>query len=382
MSNPHKQRSHALLSASGAHRWMHCTPSALIEAELPDTESDAAAQGTAAHELAEHKLREALGIESTRPVSDWQDKEMEELTDDYVAYVLEQYAAAKKTTKDAEILIEQRLDFSHLVPEGFGTGDCIIIADGTATVIDFKYGAGVLVEAEGNPQMRLYALGALNLFDDLYDIDEMHMVIYQPRRDNISETTVSVTELETWATEVLKPAAELAYKGEGEMVPGDWCGFCANRVLCKARAEANLRLAQYEFADPHTLSDDEIADVLTRAPDLVKWAKDIEKYATQQAVNQGKQWPGFKVVEGRAIRKYSDDKAVAEAATKAGYKDIYERKLLGITAMEKLMGKKEFQATVGEWVVKPPGKPTLVPESDKRKPMQLATAESDFGNTA
>lgn len=378
----HTGRAHAVLSASSAHRWLNCTPSARIEAGIDDQESDAAAQGTAAHELAEHKLRQALGLDATRPTSDWQDQEMDELTDDYVAYVLDQLKQARKTTPDAEILIEQRLDFSHLVPDGFGTGDCVIIADTTATVIDFKYGAGVLVDAYDNPQMKLYALGALNIFDTIYDIDNVRMVIYQPRRDNISETTLLVEDLNTWADEVLAPAAKLADAGEGELNPGPWCGFCKIKITCRARAEANLALAQHEFADPNQLTDAEIADVLAKAPELVKWAKDIERYATDEAVQRGKQWPGFKVVEGRSIRKYGDDQAVAQAAESAGYTDIYEKKLLGITAMEKLMGKKEFSEVLGDLVVKPAGKPTLVPESDKRKPMAVASVDSDFGPAA
>lgn len=378
----HTDRAHAILSASSAHRWINCPPSARIEADIEDHESEAAAQGTAAHELAEYKLRHALGINTPKPSSDWQDQEMDDLTDDYVAYVLEQLKEAKSTTPDAEILIEHRLDFSHLVPDGFGTGDCVIIADNTATVIDFKYGAGVLVDAHDNPQMKLYALGALNTFDAIYDIDKIRMVIYQPRRDNISETTLLINDLRAWADDVLVPAAKLADAGEGDLNPGPWCGFCKIKTTCRARAEANLALAQHEFADPNQLTDAEIADVLAKAPELVKWAKDIERYATEEAVQRGKQWPGFKVVEGRSARKYGDDQAVAQAAESAGYSDIYEKKLLGITAMEKLMGKKEFSKVLGDLVIKPAGKPTLVPESDKRKPMAVDSVESDFGPAA
>lgn len=378
----HTQRAHAVLSASSAHRWIHCTPSARLEESIEGGTSDAADQGTAAHELAEHKLREALGINTTRPHSDWHDTEMDTLTDDYVAYVLDQLKKTRETTPDAEILIEQRLDFSHLVPGGFGTGDCVIIGDNTATVIDFKYGSGVLVDAHDNPQLKLYALGVLSIFDALYDIEQIRMVIYQPRRDNISETTLLVDDLNSWAEEVLAPAAKLADAGEGTMTPGEWCQFCKLKLTCRARAEANLALARYDFADPHQLSDVEIAEVLAKAPELVKWAKDIERYATEEAVQRGRHWPGFKVVEGRSIRKYGDDQAVAKAAQDAGYTDIYEKKLIGIGAMEKLMGKKTFSEILGDLVVKPTGKPTLVPESDKRKPMAVSSVESDFGATA
>lgn len=370
---------HALLSASSAHRWLHCPPSAKLTAGVTEAPSEAALQGTAAHALAEHKLRRALKQQSKRPVSKYEDDEMNTHTDDYVAYVLEQYEQAKQTTPGAVIYIEQHLDFSNVVPGGFGTGDCLIVADGTLHVIDLKYGLGVLVEAEWNPQMMLYAIGALALFDALYDIEQVALTVFQPRRENVSTWTISVTELNKWAEQTLKPAAELAAKGEGEFYAGAWCQFCRIASTCRARAEANLELAKFEFAPPAELSADEVADVLAQIPGLTRWASDVQDYALSQALS-GERYEGFNLVAGRSIRKYTDETAVAEAAKAAGYRDIYKRSLLTITAMEKLMGKKQFSEILGDLVVKPEGKPTLVPVTDKRPELQVSTAADDFTN--
>ena len=369
---------HALLSASSAHRWLHCPPSAKLTAGVTEAPSEAALQGTAAHALAEHKLRRALKQQSKRPVSKYEDDEMNTHTDDYVSYVLEQYEQAKQVTSGAVIYIEQHLDFSHVVPGGFGTGDCLIVADGTLHVIDLKYGLGVLVEAEWNPQMMLYAIGALALFDALYDIEQVALTVFQPRRENISTWTISVTELNKWAEQTLKPAAELAANGEGEFCAGYWCQFCRIASTCRARAKANLELAKYEFAPPAELSP-AVADVLTRIPGLTKWATDVQDYALSQALS-GERYEGFKLVAGHSIRKYTDENAVAEAAKAAGYRDIYKRSLLTITAMERLMGKKNFSEILGNLVVKPEGKPTLVPVTDKRPELQVDSAADDFTN--
>ena len=370
---------HALLSASSAHRWLHCPPSAKLTAGVTEAPGEAALQGTAAHALAEHKLRRALKQQSKRPVSEYEDDEMDSYTDDYVSYVLEQYEQAKQATPGAVIYIEQRLDFSHVVPGGFGTGDCLVVADGTLHVIDLKYGLGVLVEAEWNPQMMLYSLGALALFDALYDIEQVALTVFQPRRENVSTWTISVTELNKWVEQTLKPAAELAANGGGEFCAGTWCQFCRIASTCRARAEANLELAKFEFAPPAELSADEVADVLAQIPGLTRWASDVQDYALSQALS-GERYEGFKLVAGRSIRKYTDETAVAEAAKAAGYRDIYKRSLLTITAMEKLMGKKQFSEILGDLVVKPEGKPTLVPLSDKRPELQISTAADDFTN--
>ena len=368
---------HAKLSASSAHRWMNCNPSANLEREFADKSSEAAAEGSAAHALCEHKLRKSLKQRSTRPTSKYDSDEMEMYTDSYLEFVLEQIEIAKQHCADPFVLIEQRLDFSCYVPDGFGTGDCLIVADKLLHIIDFKYGLGVLVDAEDNPQMMLYALGALRLFDALYDIDTVSMTIFQPRRENVSTWTISVSELEEWAEKTLRPKAELAFKGEGEFNPGPWCTFCKAAVKCRARAEEKLALAQYEFAKPPLLTDEEIEDILSRLDDLTKWANEIAAYAQDAAINHGKQWNGYKLVEGRSNRKYTDESAVIAAATAAGYRDIFKKSLIPITEMEKLMGKKTFAEVLGGLVIKPQGKPTLVPASDKRPAIHTG-AKHDF----
>lgn len=369
---------HALLSASGAYRWMACTPSARLELEFDDQAGTAAEEGTAAHALAEHKLRKALKLRSRKPVSVYDSDEMDAYTDDYAAFALEQVAQARLSCSDPIVLIEQKLDFSNYVRDGFGTGDFVLIADKMLHIVDFKYGQGVLVAAEDNPQMKLYALGALELYDGIYDIDTVSMTIFQPRRENVSTYTVFKESLYQWAEEVLKPTAELAYEGKGEYCPGEHCQFCRAAVKCRARAESKMKLASFEFALPPLLSDDEIAQVLSAAGDLTNWANEIMAYATEAAVNHGKEWPGFKVVEGRSNRKYADENAVAEAAKTAGYRDIYKQSLISVTEMEKLMGKTTFTEVLGGLVTKPPGKPTLVPVSDKRPPMNTSNAKIDF----
>ena len=370
--------SHAILSASSSHRWMNCTPSARLEREFADRETEAAAEGTAAHALCEHKLRRALKMRSRKPVSKYDCDEMDGYTDGYVEFVLEQFAQAKLECADPLVLIEQRLDFSCWVPEGFGTGDCLIVADKLLHIIDFKYGQGVLVEAEENPQMMLYALGALRLFDSLYDITEVSMSIYQPRRDNVSTWTISVDELNAWAENVLKPKAELAHKGEGDYLPGPWCQFCKAAVKCRARAEEKLQLARFEFAPPPLLSDEEIEEILRKLDDLTKWASEIQAYAQDAAINHGKVWQGFKLVATRTNRRYTDEEAVIQAAKEAGYTDIFRKSLIPITEMEKLMSKKEFNRILGALVEKPQGRPTLVPVTDKRPALTNTGAGEEF----
>lgn len=371
------ERKHAVLSASASHRWLNCNPSARLELEFENRETEAASEGTAAHALCEHKLRKALKMRSRKPISQYDSDEMDEHTDGYVEFVLEAFEEAKKECADPVILIEQRLDFSRFVPDGFGTGDCIIIADNTLHIIDFKYGQGVLVEAEENPQMMLYALGALEIYDGLYDIEKVAMTIYQPRRENISTWIIPISDLHDWTENTLIPKAEKAYNGEGEYCTGSWCTFCKAAVKCRARAEEKLALAKYEFKAPPLLSDDEIEEILGKLDDLTKWANEITAYAQDAALNHGKEWRGFKVVEGRSNRKYTDEDAVAEAAKAAGYTDIFRQSLITITEMEKLMGKKGFAEILGGLVFKPPGKPTLVPASDKRQAI-TTNAKNEF----
>jgi ribosomal protein L17 len=369
---------HAVLSASGSHRWLNCSPSARLEQSFADSESEAAAEGTAAHALCEHKLKRALKFRSKKPVSRFDCDEMDVYTDDYVSFVMETLTVAKQRCKDPIVLIEQHLDFSCYVPEGFGTGDAIIVGDGILHVIDFKYGQGMLVNASDNPQMKLYALGALELFSNLYDIDEVSMTIYQPRRENVSTWTISVPDIKDWAEEFLIPHAALAYKGEGEYCPGEWCHFCKAAVKCRARAEAKLQLAAYEFALPPLLSDDEIEEILSKLNDISKWADEILSYAADSAINHGKQWVGYKIVEGRSVRKYTDESAVANAAKAAGYTDIYKQSLITLTEMEALLGKKKFIEILGVLITKPPGKLTLVPDTDKRPPVTISNVHDDF----
>ena len=369
-------KGHAVLSASSSERWLHCPPSARLCESYEDKGSDYAAEGTDAHALCEYKLRRALGMEAKDPTENltWFNEEMDDCANGYAAYVLEQVEAAKQTCTDSVILIEQRVDFSRWVESGFGTADCIIIADGTLQAIDYKHGLGVLVSAEANPQMQCYALGALELFDDIYDIDSVRMTIYQPRRDNVSTYELSKDELYRWADEVLKPTADLAFVGDGNFLCGEWCGFCKAKHDCRARADANMELARYDFKLPPLLTDEEVEEIISRVDDLVAWAADIKDYALQQAIS-GKEWNGWKLVEGRSNRKYTSETAVAGAVTDAGF-DPYERKLLGVTAMQKLLGKTRFEELLAAYIEKPQGKPTLVPESDKRPAMN--TAKNDF----
>lgn len=368
---------HALLSASSSHRWLHCNPSARLEREFADRETTAAAEGTAAHALAEHKLKRRLKLRSERPVSPFDTEEMEICTDDYADFVMEQVTKERRRDPDTQVFIEQRLDFSCYVPEGFGTGDCLIVSKGRLHIIDLKYGMGLLVDSEENPQMKLYALAALTQYEEQYQIKKVKLTIFQPRRENVSTWETSVAKLKKWATKDLVPKAQRAFKGEGEYCPGEWCIFCKAAVKCRARAEDKLRLAQSEFKMPPLLTDAEIEDVLAKLPDIKKWADEIQEYALAKAL-AGKEWTGFKLVEGRSVRKFTDEKAVVKAANEAGYHDIYKQSLISITEMEKLMGKAEFSKVLGALVTKPQGKPTLVPDTDKRQAITVSNPKNEF----
>ncbi len=367
---------HALLSASSSHRWLNCPPSARLCENYDDKGSDFAAEGTDAHTLCEYKLKKALGIPAKNPTDNlsWYSAEMEDCANGYAAFVTELVEDAKKSCPDPVVLIEQRLDYSKYVAEGFGTGDCVIIADGTLHIVDYKHGRGVLVEADENPQMKLYALGALELFDCIYDISTVSMTIYQPRRSNVSTFTVPKEELYNWADNVLIPVAELAFEGGGEYRCGEWCQFCKAKADCRKRAEANLELAKYEFRQPPLLTDEEVEEILGKLDGLTSWANDIRDYALRAAIS-GKKWTGFKLVEGRSNRRYTDENAVIAAVQNAGF-DPYEHKILGVTAMTSLLGRKQFNEILGGYVTKPQGKPTLAPESDKRP--EMITIIDDF----
>lgn len=367
---------HALLSASSASRWMACPPSALLNAKEPDQTSDYAEEGTEAHKLCEYKLKQNLGQEMADPRvgMKFYTQEMEDCADDYVRFILEQKAEIEKTCMDPLLLIEQKLDFSEYVPDGFGTGDCLLISDNQIQVIDFKYGTGVEVNSEKNPQMMCYGLGALLLYDGIYDIDSIKMTIFQPRKQNISSYEISKDELLDWAQNTLKPAANLAANGEGEFKAGDHCRFCKLKNKCRKRAEYNLELARYDFEPPVELEDAEIEAILEKADQLVSWVNDIKEYALNSAL-QGKKWDGWKLVEGRSNRKFKSEAETAKIVEEAGF-DPWQKKLLGITEMTKMLGKTKFNELLKEQIIKPKGKPTLVTRDDKRKEMNIAA--SDF----
>ena len=372
---------HAYLSASACHRWLACPPSAKLCANIQDQVSEYAQQGTDCHELCAYLVEKALGREAIDPTENltYYDAEMQNCAEEYRNYVLEQIEAAKEFCKDPQVMIEQRLDFSRWVENGFGTGDCVIVADEVLQIIDYKHGLGVLVSAGddehgGNSQMMCYALGALEVFGDIYDINQIKMTIFQPRRENISTYTISRDNLLKWANEVLAPTAQLAYVGEGEFKAGGHCQFCKVKATCRKRAEYNLELAKYDFEMPATLDDTEIAAILEKVDEMISWGNDIKEYALKQA-QSGVHFEGWKVVEGRSNRKYTDEEAVAFKVKDAGF-DPYEKKLLGVTAMSTLLGKKKFEELLGGLIYKLPGKPALVPESDKRPAMN--TAIEDF----
>lgn len=374
--------SHAFLSPSASHRWLNCPPSAKLCVALPDQTSPYAAQGTDAHELCAYLVEKALGRDVKDPTESlsYYDAEMQNCAEGYAEFVMQEYELAKQTCPDTDVLIEQKVDFSKWVEGGTGTADCILLSDGTAEIIDYKHGLGVMVSAEseefgGNPQLMCYALGLIDMFDGIYNIDTIRMAIYQPRRDNVSICQMSKDDLMKWAEETLAPTAILATKGEGEFKAGDHCQFCKVKATCRKRAEYNLEMAKYDFEVPATLEDHEIEAILMKVDQLTSWAEDVKEYALNQAL-QGKEYEHFKVVEGRSNRKYTDENAVAFAVKDAGF-DPYEKKLLGITAMTSLLGKKKFDELLGGLTMKPPGKPTLVSKSDKR-PAMKNTAQEDF----
>jgi hypothetical protein len=370
---------HALLSASGSERWLTCTPSARYEENFPESTSPYAEEGTAAHLLASATLTEDKEDLAKAQASEYYNQEMQEAADLFCEIVTEKFTEAQERTTDAVLMVEERLDFSDWVPEGFGTGDAVIISDGMIEVIDFKYGQGVPVSAEGNDQLRLYGLGAYGDYGLLYDIRTVKMTIIQPRLDSVSTCELLVEDLLEWAETVVKPKAELAFEGVGDYVPGSHCQFCRGRKLCKTRAEENQKTAKYDFAHPNMLLPEAVADILTRIDELTSWVADVKSYALEQA-QKGIKWPGFKLVEGRSNRKYTDTDKVADKLVKSGIEEplIYKpRELLGITAMEKLLGKKQFTSLLKAYIEKPPGAPTLVPESDKR-PEIKTSAQSDF----
>ena len=382
----HSGRAHARLNASSSHRWMMCPPSVKLSEQFEDKPSSYAEEGTFLHELCELKLHRYLGDMDPALIeqqyaehrdNDFYSDEAESVTDEYVAFCIETIEAVRLSCPDPLIMVEHRLDYSEYVPDGFGTGDLVIVADGVLEVIDFKGGRGVRVEAHRNSQLMLYGLGALLEFDPLYDIHHVRMTIVQPRLSNLSSFEMEADDLLRWAGTEVRPRALLAYEGKGEFCAGEWCRFCKARYTCRKRSEYHMSLAARDFKEPDLLSDEEIADILPVAESLNSWVQDLLAYATQEAVI-GKTWPGYKLVAGRSIRKYTSEAEVIKAATEAGYTDIYKTSLLGVGDLEKRMGKKAFNEVVGKYIVKPVGAPTLVPETDPRKP--YANAASVFND--
>ncbi|MNW27542.1 PD-(D/E)XK nuclease superfamily protein [compost metagenome] len=392
MSAPaHSARQHALLGASKASQWINCPPSARLTEHIPDKRSEYADEGTAAHELSELRLERRLTIcdskrrleldkkiEAFKESNSYYGPEMENAVSEYCDFVEERFMAAKARSSDAVIQLEALADFSEWVPDGRGIGDVVIISDGILEVIDLKYGKGVPVSAYGNPQIRLYGLGAWAEYNIFYDIREIHMTIVQPRLDSITTDEMTVDELLNWAEIVVKPAAALADAGEGEFQAGYHCRWCKVKGSCRARSDANMAAVAYEFQDPALLSLDEIGAILAIAEQLQSWAKDVQTYAFDQA-KSGQYVPGWKLVEGRSNRTIADKDAawkVLEAHTLEQDKYLKPKELLGIGELEKRIGKKELALLIGDLIIKPQGKPVLVVETDRRP--GINSVENDF----
>lgn len=405
---------HALLSASSSKQWLHCPPSVRLQENFPNESSVYAAEGTYAHEVCEYKVRKYLKERVKRPQSEEYDtEEIEQITDVYAEFVITIIEEMKENGCEPLAFVEERVDYSHIAPSGFGTADMLIIGKdeqgrGILHVCDFKTGAGAFVDADHNSQMMLYAIGALAAYGFLYDIEIVRMSIIQPRLDNISTFECSRQELEDWG-ESIKPIAKLAYEGKGEQHPGDWCRFCRAKPVCKACADEALALCREDFLDldavafddtaeesdmtapyeadtrtavfkqPGLIPISELAEILPTLNRISSWIEAVFAFVSSEAINHGVPIPGYKVVEGRSKRVFTDTKAVADTAVANGYTDLYKQSLITLTEFEKMMGKKKFNELLGEYVAKPPGKLALVPESDPREPVDLtATPDQEF----
>jgi len=381
----HSNRAHAKLSASGANQWLNCPPSIKASEGVGDTSSEFAREGTFAHELSElyfSNLYEHLSdaafkqqLEQSKS-NEYYSEELREYVEQYVDIVEEKINEAK--AQDEPILFfEHRLDLTRYVPESFGTGDVVVYYNGTVEIIDLKFGKGVEVSALNNPQLRLYGLGAYELLKDFEDVHTIKMTIVQPRLHNISSESVDAADLVEWGLNTVKPQAIKAYNGEGEFKAGSHCRFCKIRHTCRARAEAN-NVESEDMQSPATLTDDELSALLHKLPEIKRWASDVEEYCKSQAVENKREFAGWKVVEGRANRKYADEQQVYERLTEQyDPKDVSETKVLSISKLEKQLGKKRVGELLGDLVTKPRGKATLVTEDDKREPIS-DSAESDF----
>lgn len=405
---------HALLSASSSKQWLHCPPSVRLQEGFPNESSVYAAEGTFAHEICEYKVRKYLHERVKRPQSEEFDtEEIEQITDVYAEFVISIIEQMKENGCEPLAFVEERVDYSHIAPSGFGTADMLIIGKdengrGLLHVCDFKTGKGVFVDADHNSQMMLYAIGALAAYGFLYDIEIVRMSIIQPRLDNISTFECSRQELEDWG-ESIKTIAKLAYEGKGEQHPGDWCRFCRAKPVCKACADEALALCREDFLDLDAVAFDdtaeesdmtapyeadtqtavfkqpglipiaELAEIMPTLNRISSWIEAVFAFVSSEAINHGVPIPGYKVVEGRSKRVFTDTKAVADTAVANGYTDLYKQSLITLTEFEKMMGKKKFNELLGEYVAKPPGKLALVPESDPREPVDLtATPDQEF----
>ncbi|MBQ3458505.1 MAG: DUF2800 domain-containing protein [Synergistaceae bacterium] len=404
----HAHRGHALLSASSSKQWLNCPPSARLQENFPNESSSYAQEGTFMHEVCEYKLRHDYFHEDVpKPESEeWYTEEVEQVTDTYYEFVVSTIEDFKKSGQEPLVLIEAKLNYSHIAPSGYGTGDMVIVGklpDGRAAihVIDFKGGRGVFVDADHNTQMMLYALGALAAYGYIWDIEIVRMTIVQPRLDNISTFECSRSELEAWG-ESIKPIARMAYEGKGEQRAGDWCKFCRAKPVCKALAEEALALCREEFVDldaeetaetaedstditapyspnrsipvfkqPGLISLSELAEILPTLNRISSWIEAVFAYVSSEAITHGVPIKGYKVVEGRSVRTFTDVKAVVKTATNNGYTNIYKQQLISLTEFEKLMGKKRFAELLGQYIIKPPGKLSLVPESDPRPAVEI-----------
>lgn len=381
----HSSRKHAYLSASSANQWLNCPPSIKASEGIGDKTTTFAEEGTFAHELSElyfSNLYEELSDKDFKQQlkrykqNEYYSEELREYVEQYVDIVEEKVNEAR--AQDEPILFfEHRLDLTRYVPESFGTGDVIIYYNGTVEIVDLKFGKGVEVSALNNPQLRLYGLGAYELLKDFEDVHTIKTTIIQPRLHNVSSESMTADDLVSWGLNVVRPQALKAIEGKGEFQPGNHCRFCKIRHSCRARAEANLN-ASKEQTNPTTLTDDELAELLHKLPDIKRWASDVEEYCREQALENNRNFDGWKVVEGRASRKYVDNEQVFERL-KEHYdpKEISETKVLSISKLEKQIGKKKVAELLSDLVEKPQGKPTLVTEDDKRQPI-TDSAESDF----
>lgn len=381
-----EETKHAILSASSAHKWLICTPSARLEEKFPNKTSEYMAEGTLAHEIAEFKVRSYFlepipKATYTRRLNKLKkeehfENEMLNHTDTYLEYIK---GEAMKTNSKPFIVVEQKVDFSKYVPEGFGTTDCILISGDTLHVVDFKYGKGVKVDAEDNPQMKLYALGAFEQFGIFYPISKIKMTIIQPRIDNISETEITLAELLDWGTNIVKPQAEKAFMGLGNYAQGEHCRFCRAKGACEFRATENMKVIEEVKEITGVVSNEQLGEILTKTDGVEQWIKDMRGYALELLL-KGENVNGWKAVEGKSNRKIVDIDKAFEILEANGYDQaiLYEKKPITLTQLEKVVGKTKLIDAIGDYIEKPKGAPTLVKETDKRPNFRQSAAE-EFG---